>query len=70
MDLPFRYTHHMCLPVSVPFWSLHMGLDNLHALRSFFLDCILGPEFPCLGFLADRLYACMWLADISIAGYE
>lgn len=70
MDLLFRHIHPMYLSVSVSFWSIHGTLDNLHAVRSFFLDCILGAEFSCLDFLTDRLCRRMWLADIGITGYE
>lgn len=69
-DLPFRHIHHMCLSLSVSFWSIHGTLDNLHAVRSFLLDWIPGAEFSCLDFLTDRLYRRLWLPDTGITGYE
>lgn len=56
----------MSSPVSMSFWSLHREL-SIHAVRSFFLDCILGPEVAS-AFLASRLYRGVWLADTRITG--
>lgn len=68
MDLPFRHIYRMCLPVSLSFWYLHSGLVGFHECKRSYLDCIFDSEFPCRAFLDDRLYRCVWLADIGVTG--
>ena len=49
----------MSSPVSMSFWSLHREL-SIHAVRSFFLDCILGPEVRLPFWPVDCTEVCGW----------